>query len=205
MENQPKVSIIATFYNSVSLGDFVHKTMRSLLLQTYQNLELIFVNDGSLDNTLSQLEEYQKKDNRIIIVNKKNEGTAQYAKAAGQDVATGEYVMLFDHDDEVSLDAVEKAVKTFQENPSLQMVGFIVKVCFADGKQRAIYNLDEKISSVENFKNKNITVNTVNIINTADVFSEEERIRINKALSEKGNVIAAIKEIRNITGWDLKK
>ena len=157
MENQPKVSIIATFYNSVSLGDFVHKTMRSLLLQTYQNLELIFVNDGSLDNTLSQLEEYQKKDNRIIIVNKRNEGTAQYAKAAGQDVATGEYVMLFDHDDEVSLDAVEKAVKTFQENPSLQMVGFIVKVCFADGKQRAIYNLDEKISSVENFKNKNIT------------------------------------------------
>ncbi len=61
MENQPKVSIIATFYNSVSLGDFVHRTMRSLLLQTYQNLELIFVNDGSLDNTLSQLEEYQKK------------------------------------------------------------------------------------------------------------------------------------------------
>ena len=57
----------------------------------------------------------------------------------------------------------------------------------------------------DTFKNKNITVNTVNIINTADVFSEEDRIRINKALSEKGNIIAAIKEIRNITGWDLKK
>jgi glycosyltransferase involved in cell wall biosynthesis len=157
MENQPKISIIATFYNSVSLGNFVHKTMQSLLHQSYKNIEFIFVNDGSQDDTLLQLQEYQKKDDRIIIINKKNEGTAQYAKAAGQDIATGDYVMLFDHDDELSLDAIEKAVKILQNNPLLEMIGFIVKVCFADGKVRVIYNLDEKIKTVENYKNKIIT------------------------------------------------
>lgn len=154
METLPKVSIIATFYNSASLGDFVHKTMQSLLLQTYENIEFVFVNDGSQDDTLLQLQEYQKKDDRIFIINKKNEGTAQYAKAAGQEAATGDYIMLFDHDDALSHDAIEKAVEAFIENPLLEMVGFMVKVCFANGKTRALYNLDEIITSEKKFSKK---------------------------------------------------
>lgn len=98
----PKISIITTFYNSVKLGDFVHRAMKSLLNQTYENIEFICVNDGSTDETLAHLKDYEKKDPRIIIINKKNEGVAQYAKAAGQDTASGDYIMLFDHDDQIS-------------------------------------------------------------------------------------------------------
>lgn len=155
----PKVSIITTFYNSVILGDFVHKAMASLLSQTYKNIEFICVHDGSPDQTLEQLEYYQKKDSRIIIVDKKNEGTAQYAKAAGQDVATGEYIMLFDHDDELSLDAVEKAVNTFMKYPELDMISFIVKVVYSNGKLREICLLDERISCENEFRFKTITGN----------------------------------------------
>lgn len=157
MNNLPKVSIIATFYNSSTLGDFVHKSMDSLLDQTYQNIEFIFVNDGSQDDTLTQLEEYQRRDDRITIINKKNEGTAQYAKAAGQDAATGDYIMLFDHDDELSNNAVETAVSTFLENPSLEMVAFIVEVCFENKKLRSIYSLDDVLETREHFKNKIIS------------------------------------------------
>lgn len=148
----PKVSIITTFYNSVKLGDFVNKSMESLLSQTYKNIEFICVHDGSPDETLFQLKEFQKKDSRIFIVDKKNEKTAQYAKAAGQDVATGDYIMLFDHDDKLDHNAIEKAVSTFLENPELEMVGFIVKVCFSDEKVRNLYNLHENLESIKDYK-----------------------------------------------------
>lgn len=148
----PPVSIITTFYNSVSLGDFVRKAMDSLLNQSYKNIEFICVNDGSKDDTLNQLLAYQKKDDRIQIINKKNEGTAQYAKAAGQDAATGEYIMLFDHDDAISSDAVEKAVQEFIKNPELDMVGMIVKTIFSDGKIKNIYALDELLQNIDEYR-----------------------------------------------------
>lgn len=157
MENNPKVSIITTYYNSVKLGDFVKKSMECLLNQTYQNIEFVCVHDGSPDDTLRQLKEYQEKDSRVIIIDKSNEGTAQYAKAAGQDVASGEYIMLFDHDDTISLDAVEKAVNKFQKNLNLDMVGFIVKTIYANGKIRSIKNLDIPLKKIEDFRDRTLT------------------------------------------------
>lgn len=137
----PKVSVITTFYNSVKLGGFVDSAMDSLLSQTYSNLELICVNDGSQDETLAQLKTYAVKDSRIVIIDKPNEGTAQYAKAAGQDAATGELVMLFDHDDSLSPDAIEKAVRVFRHNPAFEMVGMIVKTVFPDETVKNMYSL----------------------------------------------------------------
>lgn len=149
---QPKVSIITTFYNSVSLGNFVHKAMDSLLNQSYKNIEFICVNDGSQDETLAQLEHYAENDPRIIIIDKLNEGTAQYAKAAGQDAATGELVMLFDHDDRLSADAVEKAVQVFAENPQFEMVGLIVKTAFPDDRVKNIYSLHRELQNVADYR-----------------------------------------------------
>lgn len=152
-----KVSIITTFYNSVKLGDFVHKAMKCLLNQTYKNIEFVCVNDGSSDETLSQLKYYKNIDDRIIIIDKINEGTAQYAKVAGQDIASGDYIMLFDHDDEISNDAVEKAVNTFKEHPELDMVSFVVKVCFPDKKIKEICYLDEFYRNEKDFVFKSIS------------------------------------------------
>ena len=128
MDNpNPKISIITTFYNSVKLGDFVNRAMKSLLNQTYENIEFICVNDGSTDETLAHLKDYEKKDPRIIIINKKNEGVAQYAKAAGQDTASGDYIMLFDHDDQISHDAIENAINALSKNPDSDAVSMLVK------------------------------------------------------------------------------
>ena len=150
----PKVSVITTFYNSVSLGDFVHKSMKVLLHQTYQNIEFICVHDGSPDNTLQQLKEYQKQDSRIIIIDKKNEGTAQYAKAAGQEAATGDYIMLFDHDDALSLDAISLGINKFLKNPELEMVGFLVDCIYPNGVRKYFHNLDEPITGDGDYKDK---------------------------------------------------
>jgi glycosyltransferase involved in cell wall biosynthesis len=157
MDNpNPKISIITTFYNSVKLGDFVHRAMKSLLNQTYENIEFICVNDGSTDETLAHLKDYEKKDPRIIIINKKNEGVAQYAKAAGQDTASGDYIMLFDHDDQISHDAIENAINALSKNPDSDAVSMLVKTYYADGRVRNTYNLFEKISNLDNFKSVSI-------------------------------------------------
>ncbi len=153
----PTVSIITTFYNSVYLGNFVHKAMDSLMKQTYLDIQFICVNDGSSDDTLEQLLYYQKKDSRINIIDKKNEGTAQYAKAAGQDAATGDLIMLFDHDDQLSTKAVEEAVNVFQKFPKLDMVGMIVKTIFSDGKLKNIYSLDRQLDDIENYSEYSIS------------------------------------------------
>lgn len=143
MNELPKISIVTTYFNSVKLGDFVNRSMECLLNQTYKNIEFICVNDGSEDSTLSQLEEYARLDSRIVIVNKKNEGVAQYAKGAGQEKATGNWVMLFDHDDLLSLDAIEKAVRITKKHPELEAVSMMINVLYADGKSRVWYNLDK--------------------------------------------------------------
>ena len=147
-----KISIITTFYNSVTLGDFVHRSMKCLLNQTYRNIEFICVNDGSKDDTLSQLNQYAETDQRIVVVDKKNEGVAQYAKAAGQDVATGDFVMLFDHDDLLSLDAIEKAVEGLNQHSDLDAISMLVKTQYLDGRVKYFSSLDRMIKDESEFQ-----------------------------------------------------
>jgi len=148
---RPLVSIVTTFYNSVSLGDFVQSAMQCLLQQTYENLEFICVNDGSLDTTLSELEEFQKKDSRIKIFTKENQKYAQYSKAYGQDKATGEYIFLFDHDDLIEEDCIEKAMQVFLHNPKVDIVTPMVLAKFTDGKIKYLSNFDIYIQDRKDF------------------------------------------------------
>lgn len=157
MNNDIKISIITTFYNSVQLGDFVNRSMNCLLNQTFQNIEFICVNDGSKDDTLLQLKDYSLKDNRIIIINKENEGVAQYAKAAGQDLASGDFIMLFDHDDYLSLDAIERAVEVLNKDISIDAVTMMVKTQYLDGKIKYLSNLDVLIDTENEFEQRIIS------------------------------------------------
>lgn len=153
----PKISIITTYYNSVRLGNFVEKSMACLLSQNYKHIEFICVNDGSTDETLEQLKEYAQKDSRIILVDKKNEGVAQYAKAAGQEAATGDFIMLLDHDDKISDDAISQAVEVITSNPEIDAVSMLIKVYYSNGAERCIYQLNKEIQSTENFEPHFIT------------------------------------------------
>lgn len=153
----PKISIITTYYNSVRLGNFVEKSMVCLLSQTYKHIEFICVNDGSTDETLEQLKEYAQKDSRIILVDKKNEGVAQYAKAAGQEAATGDFIMLLDHDDKISDDAIAQAVDVITSNPEIDAVSMLIKVYYSNGKERCLYQLNKEIPPLEDFEPAIIT------------------------------------------------
>ena len=90
------ISIIIPVYNVVK---FLPQCLDSILKQTYQNIEVILVNDASSDNSLIVCESYQKKDPRVKIIDKSiNEGVEK-ARLTGLDAASGEYVMFVDSDD----------------------------------------------------------------------------------------------------------
>ncbi|MCI7792187.1 MAG: glycosyltransferase [Lachnospiraceae bacterium] len=90
-----KLSVVIPVYN---IEDYIGKCLDSVLAQTYQNYEVIIVDDGSTDGTAGVCDEYAQKDERIRVIHKKNEGVS-VARNTGIDIATGEYFLFFDGDD----------------------------------------------------------------------------------------------------------
>lgn len=124
----PKISIVIPIYN---VADYLPKCLDSVLLQTYRNLEVIAVNDGSTDNCLQILKDYAKRDKRIKIINQKNQGVSA-ARNAGLDVATGDYVSMPDPDDWLALGCFEKFVNTLrQEQRTIDIYAFNGLAMFA--------------------------------------------------------------------------
>lgn len=101
-----KVSIIIPVYNGES---YVRKCLDSVINQTYSDLEIIIINDGSKDSTLDILNSYKKRDKRIFIIDKENEGQA-IARNIALRKATGDFVTFVDSDDYVELDYIEQFV-----------------------------------------------------------------------------------------------
>lgn len=99
-----KVSIVIPVYNTEK---YLPACLDSMIKQTLKDIEIICVNDGSKDNSLSILKAYEIKDPRIKIINQENQGLSA-ARNAGINAATGEYIGLVDSDDWVDLDFYEK-------------------------------------------------------------------------------------------------
>lgn len=103
----PLVSVIVPVYN---VEAYLKKCIESIIAQTYEKLEIIFVDDGSTDNSLEILCHYQKLDDRIKVIHKKNGGLVS-ARKAGIQQAEGEYVACVDSDDWVDPELFECLMK----------------------------------------------------------------------------------------------
>lgn len=102
-----RVSIVVPVYNSHAT---LPQCLESLIAQTYDDLEIICVNDKSKDNSLDIIKEYQKKDSRIILVDHEKNKNAGGARNSGIKAATGTYVCFVDNDDWLTPDAIEVLV-----------------------------------------------------------------------------------------------
>lgn len=107
-----KVSIIVPIYNAKK---YLHKCINSLLSQTYENLEIILVDDGSNDGSEKIVDDYTKKDARIKTIRQQNAGQSA-ARNAGMRLASGDFIGFIDDDDEVEKTFVEELVKTLEDN-----------------------------------------------------------------------------------------
>lgn len=108
--NESLISIIVPVYNA---EQFLARCLESLINQTYRNLEIICVNDGSKDNSLKVLREYACKDTRLRVLDKENAGVSRARNAAMQ-LASGNFVMFVDADDWIELNTCEAALNAMR-------------------------------------------------------------------------------------------
>ena len=142
MEYKDKVSVVLPIYN---VEKYLKKSVQSVQNQTYRNLEIILVDDGSKDSSGRICDELSKEDSRIQVVHKNNGGLAS-ARNSGYEVATGEYVMYIDSDDCVKEDTVKKCVDAIERDKS-DVVIFGYEKVSEDGNILEVCSWDNKIYS----------------------------------------------------------
>lgn len=109
---EPKVSIIVTVYN---IEKYISQCLESIINQTYWNIEIIVVDDGSTDRSKDICLEYEKKDKRIVVISEKNSGPSA-ARNLGIEHATGDYIGFIDGDDYISENMYESLVNSCIKN-----------------------------------------------------------------------------------------
>ena len=112
MLNHPLISIIVPVYKAEK---FLHRCVDSILSQTYRNLEIILIDDGSPDRSGEICDEYAVQDNRIRVIHKENGGVSS-ARNVALDVCTGEYIAFVDSDDYIFPEMYEKMLSTLWEH-----------------------------------------------------------------------------------------
>lgn len=106
--NDDLISVIIPIYNGEK---YIENCLNSIINQSYTNLEIIVLNDGSTDNTLEILNEFKKKDKRIKVIDKKNTGVS-HTRNVGISTAIGKYLTFIDIDDWVEKDFIEELHKS---------------------------------------------------------------------------------------------
>lgn len=116
------VSVIVPVYNT---APWLRKCLDSIINQTYRNLEIICVNDGSTDNSAEILAEYAAKDARIRVIHQENAGVS-VARNKGLDIAAGEYVTFVDSDDWLEPETYERIVAAFVGDVDIVAMGAVI-------------------------------------------------------------------------------
>lgn len=111
MINGEKVSIILPIYN---VEKYLDECIKSLINQSYRNIEILAMNDGSKDNSINIINRYAKKDNRITIISDKNKGQGACRNKAIK-IASGKYLFFMDSDDYLDINTIEILIKKIME------------------------------------------------------------------------------------------
>lgn len=191
LDMEKKVSVILPIYN---VEEFLPKSIESVMDQTYRNLEIVLVDDGSTDSCPKICDDYARKDKRIKVIHKKNGGLSS-ARNAGIDMASGEFIYFLDSDDYIETNLVEMCVSVIQttmcdvvvfnhviESESKEEIG---KTHFSQ-QQIITDTIDKKMKYVSNILLKyQVGWNAWNRFYKADI------IRDNKLYYPDNNVIFA--------------
>ena len=131
---RPLISVIIPIYK---VENYLEKCVDSILGQTYENIEIILVDDGSPDTCGEICEAYAEKDKRIRVIHKKNGGLSD-ARNAGLKICRGEYIVFVDSDDWMEQDGIEILYNLAQENTADLVIGGVEKV--EDGTETVIWS-----------------------------------------------------------------
>ena len=140
MRRQPQVSIIVPAYN---VENYIERCLNSLVNQTFKDIEVITINDGSTDKSLELINKYAKEDIRVSVIDLGDEGVS-YCRNLGIEKANGKYIMFVDSDDWIDSNMIEAMYKKAEENNlDLVMCSYIRE--FKDHSKEKRFNLPEEI------------------------------------------------------------
>lgn len=159
MENNFLVTIVVPMYN---VEKYIEKCLDSLINQTYKNIEILVINDGSKDNSLIIAERKAKEDNRIKIISQLNQGLSA-ARNTGMDNAKGQYICFVDSDDFVHPDYVKLLLESMVDNDS------DISVC-------DFFYIDEEDNTWKRKEKENKIYNNIEALK--DIFCKEQNTEV---------------------------
>lgn len=157
---RPQISIIVPCYNAVH---YIHTCLDSILGQSYEDFEVICINDGSTDGTLAILENYEARDPRIKLFDQENKGLSE-SRSRGINYATGKYTLFVDSDDWLQLDTLEvilnsqidydiicfSYIREFKEQSLPKKIGLSGDFSASELQRRIVGPIGHEVSKIEN-------------------------------------------------------
>ena len=148
--NNPKVSVIVPVYN---VYEYLSRCIESIINQTYNNLEIILIDDGSNDGSEKICDIYKNHDTRVIVIHKKNGGQSE-ARNVGLDISSGDFIVFVDSDDFIDTNYV-----SFLLNIAIENNVEIVQCSYI-----RVNNFEKNVSQAE------FSFSDINVINSANIF-----------------------------------
>lgn len=193
---EKKVSVIVPVYN---VEQYLSQCLVSIINQSYQNIEIILINDGSPDNSPVIINQFAEKDSRFKVINKKNGGISA-ARNSGIQVATGDYIVFVDSDDWIATDYIQTLVFQMEKDVDLVLCSYSREFknssiprkinlnglyCSKDIKRRLIGLINEELSDPSQsdsivtvwaklYKTRIIKDNHLFFINTKEIGTAED-------------------------------
>ena len=155
------ISVIIPVYN---VEKYLRRCVDSVIGQTYKNLEIILVNDGSTDSSGEICDEYKAKDNRIIVINQENRGLSG-ARNTGIENAKGDYISFIDSDDWIKDDTYQYCISKIKSYVNVDVVQFGIINVYSDKKVDV-----KKTEKVKVYQNKEILQHYMTSMTKSDAY-----------------------------------
>ena len=143
----PDVSIIITYHNQ---ANHIHKSLRSVQNQSVKNIEIIIIDDCSIDNSLDIIKEYQKEDERILLVSHDNNEGKMKSRSDGVRKAKGKYITIIDGDDALIHKDILKNCLYIAQKSNIDVLEFRAGQYINEKFKEIVYNYDYELINVEN-------------------------------------------------------
>lgn len=167
----PLISVIIPIYK---VEEYLDECLTSIVTQSYKELEIILVDDGSPDNCPILCDEWAKRDSRIVVIHKKNGGLSS-ARNAGLRIATGDYISFIDSDDYIENDTYSLLISSLERNPDCGIASCMLNKYIDNTKSefsKSWIPQGERIIEYNQFAELNLTCN-INFTVTSKLFRKD--------------------------------
>ncbi|WP_414838655.1 glycosyltransferase [Carnobacterium sp. TMP28] len=186
MKNNPLISVIVPVYN---VEEYIEECLDSIINQTYQELEIIIVEDGSMDKSREKIQPYLS-DNRIRFIEQKNKGLSG-ARNTGMAKATGTYILFVDSDDYIDVEMLAKLVPMMEEN-QLDLIRFN-GMAFTDGMEKTInqkyYDFSHRLIENHIYKGDSFKANSRTFVSPVYLYLTKRSVLTENQLTFREDLI----------------